>query len=90
MKLWLYLAGKILAAPVGRPVQAHLLAVVYGLVSLFPDGILGPDGADGGVGGGVLMLAEGTAVVGMDVDAVWQLFTLRVGCAMILARIDWF
>ena len=74
MHLWLYLACKILAAPVGRPVQAHLLAVVYGLVIVFPDGVFGSDRADGGVCGVIPMLAEGAAVIGADVDAALALF----------------
>ena len=54
---------KIFAAPIGRPVQAHLLTVVYGTVIVFPNAVLGTDGADGldgGVGGGIPMLVEDT------------------------------
>jgi hypothetical protein len=42
--------------------------VVYGTVIVFPDTVLGTDGADGGVGGVIPMLAKGAALVGADVD----------------------
>jgi hypothetical protein len=68
VQLWLDLPCKIFAAPIGGPVQAHFLAVVYGTVIVFPNAVLGTDGADGGVGGVIPMLAKGAALVGADVD----------------------
>jgi len=68
VQLWLDLPCKIFAAPIGGPVQAHFLAVVHGTVIVFPNAVLGTDGADGGVHRVIPMLAEGAAVVGADVD----------------------
>ena len=68
VQLRLDLPCKIFAAPIGGPVQAHFLAVVYGTVIVFPNAVLGTDGADGGIGGVIPMLAKGAAVVNPDVD----------------------
>ena len=79
MQLWLDLPCKIFAAPVGGPVQAHFLAVVYGTVIVFPNAVLGTDGADGGVGGVIPMLTEGAAVVYSYADGAFHKNLLELG-----------
>ena len=87
VQLWLDLPCKIFVAPIGGPVQAHFLAVVYGTVIVFPNAVLGTDGADGGVGGVIPMLAEGAAVVGADVDGAFHKNLLKIGALLNLLYI---
>jgi hypothetical protein len=79
VQLWLDLPCKIFVAPIGGPVQAHFLAVVYGTVIVFPNAVLGTDGADGGVHRVVPMLAEATAVVYSDADGAFHRNLLELG-----------
>ena len=52
------------------------------LIIILPDSVLGTDGADGGIGGVIPMLAEGAAVVYSYADGAFHRNLLKIGRMM--------